>query len=88
MLKLAQFSKKKQWPNKENYKPVSVLSHMSKVFERFVYNQIDNFMKDKLSNLLTGFRKNQSTTMKESFSNEEKKGIKTSWDYSRQQIEL
>ena len=34
---------------------------MSKVFERTIYSQIDSFMQDKLSNQLTGFRKNQST---------------------------
>ena len=62
-LKLVEVSpvfKKNDDLDKENYRPVSVLSHMSKVFERIVYNQIDNFMKGKLSNLLTGFRKNHS----------------------------
>ena len=34
---------------------------MSKVFEKIVYNQIHNSIKYKLSNLLTGFRKNHST---------------------------
>ena len=34
---------------------------MSKVFEKIIYSQIDAFMQDKLSNLLTGFRKNHST---------------------------
>ena len=34
---------------------------MSKVFERIIYSQIDAFMQDKLSNSLTGFRKNHST---------------------------
>ena len=43
--------------NKENYRPVSLLSHMSKVFERILYNQLKDFMKDKLFNILTGFRK-------------------------------
>ena len=47
--------------DKENYRPASVLSLVAKFFERIVYNQIDNFMKDKLSDLLTGFRKNHST---------------------------
>ena len=47
--------------DKENYKSVSVLSHVSKVFERIMYQQIEDFMKDKLSNLLTGFRKNHNT---------------------------
>ena len=31
------------------------------VFYLIVYNQTDNFMKDKLSNLLSGFRKNHFT---------------------------
>ena len=53
--------KKKDDLDKENYRPVSVLTNMSKVFERIVYQQIEDFMKDKLSNLLTGFRKNHST---------------------------
>ena len=45
----------------EKKRSVSVLSHVPKVFERVVYIQVDNFMKDKLSNLLTGLRKNHST---------------------------
>ena len=63
-LKLAEISpvfKKKDDLNKENYRPVRVLSHMSKVFERIMYQQIADFKKDKLSNLLTGFRKNHNT---------------------------
>ena len=40
---------------------VSVLFNVSKVFERIMYSQIDAFMQDKLSNLLTSFRKNHST---------------------------
>ena len=34
---------------------------MSKVFEKIIYNQIESFVEDKLSKLLTGFRKNNST---------------------------
>ena len=34
---------------------------MSKVFERIMYTQIESFMEDKLSKLLTGFRKKHST---------------------------
>ena len=45
--------------NKENYRPVSLLSHMSKVLERILYNQLNDFMKDKLSNI-PGFRKGHS----------------------------
>ena len=62
-LKFAEVSpvfKKKDYLDKENYRPVSVLSHVSKVFERIMYQQIEDFMKDKLSILLTGFRKNHN----------------------------
>ena len=38
--------------NKENYRPVSVFSHVSKIIERVMYIQIENFMEDKLSNCL------------------------------------
>ena len=33
---------------KENYKPVSLLPHVSKVFERIIYQQINTYMEDKL----------------------------------------
>ena len=52
--------KKLDCMNKENYRLVSPLSYMSKVFERILYNQLNDFMKDKLSNILTGFRKGHS----------------------------
>ena len=63
-LKAAEVSptfKKNDDLEKENYRPVSVLPHMSKVFERIMYTQIESFMEYKLSELLTGFRKNRST---------------------------
>ena len=63
-LKLAEVSpilKKNGDLDKENYRSVSILSHAPKVFERIMYMQIDTFMRDKLSKLLTGFRKNHST---------------------------
>ena len=34
---------------------------MSKVFERIMHHQINDYMKDKLSKQLTGFRKNHRT---------------------------
>ena len=43
--------KKKDDLDKENYRPVSVLSHVSKVFKRIMYQQIKDFIKDKLPNL-------------------------------------
>ena len=33
---------------------------MFKAFERILHNQLNDFMKDKLSNILTGFRKGHS----------------------------
>ena len=62
--KLAEVSlifKKNDDLGKENCRPVSILSHVLKVFERIMYMQVDTFMRDKLSKLLTGFRKNHST---------------------------
>ena len=62
-LKFAEFSpvfKKKDYLDKENYRSVNVLSHVSKVFKRIMYQQIEDFMKDKLPILLTGFRKNHN----------------------------
>ena len=52
---------KKDDLDKEMYRLVSVLSHVSKVFERIMHQQIEDLMKDKLSNLSAGFRKNYST---------------------------
>ena len=52
---------KKNILDKENYRPVSILSHMSKVLERLIYKQIDNYMDDKFSLHLSNFRKNYNT---------------------------
>ena len=46
--------------NKDNCRPVSLLSRISKVFERILYNQLKDFMKNKRSYVLTGFRKGHS----------------------------
>ena len=46
--------------NKENHKPLSLLSHMSKVLKRILYNQLNDFMKDNFSNILTGFQRGHS----------------------------
>ena len=43
--------KKNHGPDKENHRTDSVLFHVWKVLERIVYNLLDNFTKDKLSNL-------------------------------------
>ena len=55
-------SYKKEDPlTKENYRPVSLLPHVSKVFERIIYKQINIYMQDKLSTYVTGFRKSHGT---------------------------
>ena len=47
--------------NKGNYRPISVLPPVSKIFERLLYIELSSFMKDKFSPLLCGFRKNYNT---------------------------
>ena len=47
--------------DKTNYRPTSVLSHISKVFESLIYNQINEYVEPFLSKVLTGFRKNHNT---------------------------
>ena len=53
--------KKDNKTEKENYRPVSILSSISKIFERLIYEDIDLYMSDMLSPFLCGFRKGYST---------------------------
>ena len=46
---------------KRNYRPVIILSSMSKIFERLMLSQINSYMSDKLSIFLCGFRKGMSS---------------------------
>ena len=46
---------------KENYRPLSLLPQVSKVFERIIHKQIMNCMTDKLAHSITGFRKSHGT---------------------------
>ena len=46
---------------KENYRPVSILSALSKISERLMLYQIDGYMREKLSVYLCGFRKGMSS---------------------------
>ena len=46
---------------KENYRPVSLLLVVSRLFERDMYNQIINYIDKFLSPYLFGFRKGHST---------------------------
>ena len=45
---------------KKNYRPVSLLSAMSKIFGRLILKQIHEFMKNKLSIFICGFQKEMS----------------------------
>ena len=46
--------------DKCNYRPVSILPPLSKIFERIMFSQLNNYMNSKLSMYLCGFRKNMS----------------------------
>ena len=47
--------------NKANYRPVSVLPLLSKVFEKVIYDQLYEYLENFLNELLCGFRKAHST---------------------------
>ena len=59
--KVIPLHKKEDPLKKENYRPVSLLPHVSKVFEMIIYKQINIYMQDKLSKHITGFRKSHGT---------------------------
>ena len=46
---------------KENHRPVSLLRHVSKVFERIIHKQIRNYVTGKLAHSIIGFRKSHGT---------------------------
>ena len=49
--------KKGSWYHKGNYRPVSILPTLSKVFERYLQKQISDFFDTILSKYQCGFRK-------------------------------
>ena len=53
--------KKDDASDKSNFRPISILPTVSKVFERILFDQISSFFQDKLSPFLCGFRKGFST---------------------------
>ena len=55
------FKNKGDADNKENYRPISILPTISKVFERIMFDQINSFIQNKFSKFLCGFRKGFST---------------------------
>ena len=46
---------------KDNYRPSSILSNISKIFERIMHNQLNNFFINRLSKYQCGFRKGFGT---------------------------
>ena len=53
--------KKDEATDKENFKPVSVLPFLSKVFEKVIYDQLSQYLDKYLNSLLCGFRKAHSS---------------------------
>ena len=53
--------KKDDPTDKTNFRPISVLPLLSRVFERVIYNQVGKYMDTFLNKLLCGFRKSRST---------------------------
>ena len=49
--------------DKGNYEPVNVLPHVSKVFERITYIQIENFMEWQVIKIAYRFQENHSTNI-------------------------
>ena len=49
--------KKESRTEKTNYRPVSILPNLSKIFERLMFSQLSKYFEDILSNLQCGFRK-------------------------------
>ena len=52
---------KKSKFSKENYRPISILPNISKVYERCLYDPISNFFEEVFSKYQCGFRKGYST---------------------------
>ena len=52
--------KKNSKYSKDNYRPVSILSNISKIYERCIYDQIEKYFDDILSKYQCGFRKGYS----------------------------
>ena len=62
--KYHQFIKKKDQLSKDNYRPISILTSLSKVLEGIMCDQLMAFIEDKLSKLLAAYRPLYSCTIK------------------------
>ena len=58
---ISQFYQAKDPLDKTNYRPVSVLPLLSKIYERLIFGQLSQHANKVLSKLLCGFRKAHST---------------------------
>ena len=67
--------KKGGWNSNDNYRPVSILPDMSKIFERCIFCLLYNFMLEFLSNSQRVFRKDYSTRQHCLFSMLEKSAV-------------
>ena len=45
----------------DNYRAISTLSNFAKIFESFIYSQLNDYIENKFSKYLTSFRKNRNT---------------------------
>ena len=64
LLKLAEIKptfKKENRCSKENYRPVSLLPVISKIYEKILYGQINSYIHPLLSPIQCGFRKGYNT---------------------------
>ena len=47
--------------DKENYYPISLLSHTSKIHEKILFNEINDYIETYFSDLMRDFRRDRST---------------------------
>ena len=59
--KIIPIYKSKETDQFKNYRPISLLPSISKIFEKIVYKRLYHFMKSKLSSKQYGFRAKRST---------------------------
>ena len=67
VLKLSPFTKKSDKKDKSNYRPASLLSNISKVYERYIQEQLNEYFSDILSKYQCGFRQSYGTDLSKAF---------------------
>ena len=55
--------KKKSRNEKENYRPVSILPNLSKIFERCIYDQLKSYLYKLLSNISADLEKGSAALL-------------------------